>query len=452
MKNSFNSSLVYCLFLAIETELMLHYPLSLEYGFFGIYNKGKSMEISELINSDSILYVFIIAISLTLIYVGSFIIYLIDLFFFEKNITNPKDSFRYCSRFYGLFLQIFQYILAMPLLEALFFCIPGGESKWKNLDSNMSAAITAACSVCFVFGIILDIVIIFFYHDEQIDSKLPWAMSPLYVEYMKLLKKIMVAFASDFHFTHSIESYFLVAILVISTGQYYLFITAQQMDKKWPQIVTIMLETSQWVVYVTCFINELAETVICDIITIWIILVPTLIVVVMNLKWRRRMWLLNRSTAELLDINLLEEYVRNLVLFVDSNEKYTDYSTLVGYMKQHTVHCESKDCACKFFRFKEGASEITSLDDNVIEANKVSCCIYQMCRYFIQDGCSKTVRNSKIYLLSAYVQFILQGNKFQALYDLQQATEIIPSFYEEFLMFRLQYFYIITHFIKKLSN
>ncbi len=444
MKNYFDNQLAHILLQLVETVLMLAYPLSLNgtFGELSLYATYLSLRYRS--DYDADVYVFVISVSVSLVYILSFLIWIMNLCLFSADLSSPKENFRYCSRFYGFALIVLQYVLELPLIEMLLMLFTGNYPGSSGAQSGAEVFFSIAAGIILLLLLGLVIISTLFFHEEQIKSDLPWTMSPLALDYLKLLKKCVIACAVAWDPTGAVRDYILIALLLISSAQLYTFTRSFQMDKRWIQNATVLAEVVSWLVYVICIFNDLVEPGAIDYMFLIIFLVPALVTFTISIRWRRHVWLLSRTWGELKEPLIMEEYVRNLLLLVDSKEKLSDYPTLMGLAKQHSLACQNKDCVCHLLDTKADltgtnlSENHNTIEDLPIDA-KVGNIIYNLARTFVQEAANGLGRQAKLFVLNAYINFILLNNKFQALYDLQQAAELVPSIYEEFLIYRLQY-------------
>ena len=148
----------------------------------------------------------------------------------------------------------------------------------------------------------------------------------------------------------------------------------------------------------------------------------------------------------------IERYVRKVLILIDleSNSK-TKLPSLTALMKFHYSICNDVLCPCHEFQFNDKDDQddqilISKVSlDNLNEVNiepdinektdlqgKSKIQIYSFLNYLI-----KTENCAKSYIISAEIQFKYMMNKFQALYELQEAHDCNPTIHEEYLISRI---------------
>jgi hypothetical protein len=151
--------------------------------------------------------------------------------------------------------------------------------------------------------------------------------------------------------------------------------------------------------------------------------------------------------------------------------KCKEYITIQGVFANHIRTCKALNCPCEEvtraaepIAVEENLSASTSMvkslhnfsmkqtmqrtmsihsaEIQLTELNSISKKrFFEFLKSLIERSIATTVKPTKLYIQLSYIHFIFLENKFIALYDLMNAQDIKPSLVEEFLIYRLKYFF-----------
>ena len=425
VENCHCNQAVYIIYILIELFFILLYPLSLNNSI--IYDLSNDIySVKDYFNRESIFYAYIIVISLITLYVIVFFIFLL----YQTIVTEDRHTNQWFYEIYSFFILNLIYVFTSPCLAILIIAFPIGGSLWYDLDFIKKIFAIIGAIVFILIIVILNFLSIFFFHEEQLNSEMPWSMNPLVFDFMKLLKKLIVAFYEMKGEDNNIYAYLRVVLLLYVWVEFIYLMWSPNLGKKWPQFALITAESVQVMVYTSCIMNNIFGIIVVDYCLLLLVLIPLNVVGSVYFKQQKKYDLLNFISKELLSINQFTVYIRNLLNLCDSHENSIEHSYLMGYLQNHIKSCNSKECFCR-----------NTMDDTAIviknESNRTSTAIYELCVHYIQEALIKFGRYPKLYLLNAYAHFYLCKNDFQALYDLQEAIAVSPNIYEEFLIHRL---------------
>lgn len=449
LANYFSNQFVFIAILLLEFILFLCYPLWLNRNiensnFFGSLNNTF---LSYQVNGNTYIFYFCLCVSVILMYAIILSILLIKGCFVNENAVKTQDSLKWLFRSFGFMLILLQYLFIQPILEIFFSMLSGSISSYTSYSANLTISIVSGI-LCVVSILIIGVSIIFL-HVEQIGSPIPWTMSSMIIDYIKLFKKILISFTLGCNYQGSSEIYIIVGLLILSLAELFFFLKAPKMDKKWIYIGTTFCEVPCSVIFIAYFINSLVSSEFVDYITIIIFLGPISVFAAVMIQNKKHYWLLSMPLVTFNSSSSVEEYIRNLLGMIDSQEKLTEYPILMGVVNQHTITCKNNDCFCHALvpkANKEGQAEGNSREkatmiQTTIEMpsdSKLAFGIYNISSTFLQECMDRIGKYPKLFILRAYIQYILLHNKFQALYDMQQAEELNPNIYEEYLIFSLE--------------
>ena len=389
--------------------------------------------LSEYFHKNYVIYLYIVAISMSILYTMIYLFMMI-----EQLLYNLKDSLQHLSQLYTFMLLILVYIFLLPILELLLVPILTKEEPWDTMDSAEYVFIIIGSSITALFLLLITGITLLFFHEEQLDSNLPWSMSSLGVDYIKLFKKFLIACCAPLTFDNNLRDYLQIFIVIISWIEFLLMLFSARMDKKWPYIILIFSEVVQWIVFNACILNNLLEYVLIDYWLITLMIIPIAIILIYNIKHEEQIQLLIKHPNEIDNINTFDVYTRNLLRLADLKSSNFDYPALSGYIRNHCGNCNYESCPCRIDDFMDTSNIERANNMELAGKQKIISCIHKLCNHFIQEGLLKFGRHPRLYIMSAYIQLFLYGNRFQALYDIQQAMEISASIYESFLIYRLK--------------
>ena len=424
-RNSPHNQLFYMFLLIAELISLLAYSFCLP---IGLDKNMHKFDIREHLVSSVLIVCYIVAGSLLMVYFVILILLIIGRWHFKRT-----NILHWLQIIYSFILISFLYMFFMPCVGVMALTISLEYSPWKDIGIIQFTAIAIASSFIILLAIFLASLAIFIFHDEEFNSSLPWSMSPLLVDYLKLIKKL--AIICCFVFESSNKDILLLAIFVITWIQFYVVLTSPQLDKKWPRIVFFFSEIAQWLVYTTAILNELLSTILIDYPLLFFIMLPMGVAGLVLFKSAGKYNLLAKPIIELDNAKDTETYIRNLLLFAKTAIKRDKYFIISSYLHNHCNSCQLKDCPC-------------SHEYSAIEDSKAIELIHNLCAYFIKETIRRTGRKKKLYILNAYINYFLKGNCFQAIYDLQEAEEMSSGIHEEYITQCLRYSTTIIHSLR----
>ncbi|MDR3547097.1 MAG: hypothetical protein P4M11_02265 [Candidatus Pacebacteria bacterium] len=201
-----------------------------------------------------------------------------------------------------------------------------------------------------------------------------------------------------------------------------------------------------------------------------LIAVPVAFFLLKSFTNRRTNELIYTSKVEYLpDQSAMEQYVSIMCRVFHGQARCENYIVLQGVFASHIRSCSAPGCPCEDISRAldpaggdENLSASTSVmksvraisikqtiqrnlsihsadipltDYNSINKKK----FFEFMRSLLERALTTVTKTTRLYIQLAYIHFLYLENKFIALYDLMNAQDSKPSFFEEFLIFRLKY-------------
>jgi hypothetical protein len=342
----------------------------------------------------------------------------------------------------------------LPLLEGLF--IPFART---DISDSSQAAIIANCIAAAVIGSLLVFSVglaVVFMHEEQFNSPLPWTMSSLWVDYCEVLKKVLIAACSSLDIRGSGQVYYVLLLLIVATAEFWAFMNASAMDKHWVYLINICCQVTCWLFYLIYTLQILVGKELVHYLALMAFFLPAAVASAVAIRRRVQTQLTTQAVGALREAGQVESFIRGLLRLIDSKHRLAEYATLLGILKHHSGSCSRGDCPCRSLMAveqeepSEQADQLSSnKGDNIVKIkahvlelpsdSRLVTITHDFVNNVLQQSISRIGKQCRLYVLSGYIHFLLLQNKFQALYDLQQAEELTPTLYEEYMLFRLKY-------------
>jgi len=467
LANFVSSQVVYIILLLIETFIFCYYLL--------IIWLPKCNILDNLIAPKTFIYVYSACCGIVLLYFILFIM-LAALAFCSvgdasknssKQAQSPsewREYFKCWFRLYGFLLSVYLHVLFFPITWALIVPI----SPATTLEEATGIGLIIVSIIGLLISTAITILTIFFFHDEELDSDLPWTMSSHLVEYMKFLKKIFIAVAFTYIERETLfESEILIGVCLASIIEIIAILKGQQLAKKIPNYAYVLCETLVITFSLSTLINLVANETVFDVFLIFFMVWPTTAAIILIIKQNQTTVLMASNNYE----ENSEDYVRNMLLLVEADVDTTTHNTtncltaqVVGFLRHHAMYCNKPECPCKDIIIGE-AEENSDREQQQLQANttmtdntgnfqsnmlqetdknssipKYKRTLFTFLNYLIKSGMlSNADKDAKPFILSSEIQLRFLENKFQALYDLQEAQECNPTLYEEYSISRLKH-------------
>jgi PAS domain S-box-containing protein len=149
-------------------------------------------------------------------------------------------------------------------------------------------------------------------------------------------------------------------------------------------------------------------------------------------------FLAEKKKFDLLKVNVknlkseeeVEQFVNILLLLIEKKEEGTNRIKLEGMFKnfQKTLLADRVDMLI----IKEFNDETSRADDT----QEKSMTWFKLLKFILEHAVSKYNKSTKLRILFAYIHHVKMKNKFKALFELMEATELKPNYLEEFSIFR----------------
>eukprot|EP01022_Parablepharisma_sp_SALTPOND_P008015 TRINITY_DN135076_c2_g1_i1.p1 TRINITY_DN135076_c2_g1~~TRINITY_DN135076_c2_g1_i1.p1 ORF type:complete len:1694 (-),score=130.78 TRINITY_DN135076_c2_g1_i1:1451-6472(-) len=453
LANYFTNQFFYICMLLLELSELMYYPL--------IILRPDLDALYHIFEYESFVYIFATACGTTLLYLLLFFL-LWSLAYCStvgKQRTSKKSSaseksmhsaaewreyLKFWFRFYGFLLNLYVHLLFLPIA---WICIVPLSPESDGFFTN-NPALIAISILTLLVGTILCGITTYFYHDEGLSSDLPWTLLPLLANLMKLLKKVVFAAA----FTYSRDIVFEVEVLLVVCAISFIellnVVRSQQMPKKWSAVTFILCEVSIFAFSVLALVNSVSNEFMLDYPAFLLAMMPTILILALLIKYQHRLQVLSDPALQ----REPEEYVRQMASLLQKESKNNiPPPSLIGYLRHHCSSCVTSECPCKNIDIcdKDETEEYYFRNQNVVDKDydnnidlgkvgKFRKTFYTFLNYLVKSGLDQTEKEAKPYILSAEIQLNYLQNKFQALYDLQEAQECNMTLYEEYSVYRIR--------------
>lgn len=167
------------------------------------------------------------------------------------------------------------------------------------------------------------------------------------------------------------------------------------------------------------------------------------------------------------DQSSMEQYVFIMCKVYQGQARCENYIVLQGVFATHIRTCTAPGCPCEDISraMEAGGEESLSASTSVLKSvraisikqtiqrnlsihsadipltdynsiNKKK--FFEFMRSLLERALTTVTKSTRLYIQLAYIHYLYLENKFIALYDLMNAQDTKPSFFEEFLIYRLK--------------
>jgi len=389
-------------------------------------------------------------------------------------------AYSYILRIAGILLTIIKYLLFQPIINVL------STSFWCSPDIFVSAPIGYTCystehivllffsAFTMLLLIALSAISIVLFSDEQLDSKLPWAgISQMYDAY-KICWKIAISLM--LHITKSntnVGAFAPIPSIIFSIfGLYELYKLAYMNDKKVYYALFISESVLLWFSF-DAFLDILTGVNLGNPILFGVLLLVYAPIVIFASTWRQEKLILTNTIVTCTDTSQVEIYSK---IFHDnlSSKRHILDSSLDGIISIHSAGCENPLCPCHHIVTmqrleddgddKDAEESMTIKKDehsspNLKPAKQKSDKTIENVTEFDLTGRSEICnsytkfliseieawstlheKKARLHLLLGYLKLFCLDNPLASLWEIMAAEEESPDIYDQFHMFRLQYF------------
>jgi len=355
------------------------------------------------------------------------------------SINTTSDGNMCCYKIYGFLLLVYQYVLMLPML---WIClIPVASSTENGFASNIAVSIVGL--IFAAIAIVLQLIIIIFFYDEELDSKLPWTLTSIIKNCLELLRKIVISFAFSYSRSQSFSGQMLTMGCLIHAIELIYTIKAQGTLNKILESSVNLFEMSSFIFHLLVLINSIFDDLLIDYPALFVIILLVAEMIITLAKTKNRLYIMsNRNSTE-----NSEKYVREIVYMLKQEVDGKNHaSSLVSFIKCHRTICIESECPCKEIELidrdiPEGQPLISQTNVPGIDKedkNKFKRSVYIFLNFLVKNRCSESRNCAKFYILSAEIQLKYLLNEFQAVYELQEAQDCSPSLQDEYFIFRLR--------------
>lgn len=365
------------------------------------------------------------------------------------------------------------------LLLMIFYCnVQNKEGELVSIVSKCQDEIHMLCmgfsALVLVLSMILALASTIFYNDTQPDSNLPWANCSSGVVLLKFLKKIVIVVCLILSYKSSgMDLIMLILVNIINCFIISRLARHLYMNDIHVHGTIICCEGGiTWISAVSLIQKVFKIGYVHD---FYVLLsIPVAFFLLKSLLDRRNYDLIYTSKVEYLpNQSSMEQYVSIMCRVFHGQSRCENYIILQGVFASHIRTCSAPGCPCEDISRAldpaggdENLSASTSVmksvraisikqtiqrnlsihsadipltDYNSINKKK----FFEFMRSLLERALTTVTKNTRLYIQLAYIHFLFLENKFIALYDLMNAQDSKPTLFEEFLIYRLKYFWHI---------
>ena len=369
----------------------------------------------------------------------------------------------------------FLFIPTGIILLSIFYC------SATNIDGNQFTITTqclnemhifymALSGVMLLFSILLAFATTMYFNDTQPDSALPWANCSIAVVLLKLLRKMIIIACVVLSFNVSgLPLIMLILLNIINCFSLGKIIGQLYMNDYMVHAFMLSFEGGfMWLCFVGLIERIFQVEAAHDVFSI--LAIPVSYLLLKSFIVKRTSELVYTVKVEYIpDQGLMEQYVSIMVRIFQGQSQCDNYILLQGVFASHIRLCNAIGCPCEEISraMDQGGEESLSASTSVLKSvraisikqtiqrnlsihsadipltdynsiNKKK--FFEFMRSLIERALTTVTKTTRLYIQLAYIHFLYLENKFIALYDLMNAQDSKPSFFEEFLIYRLKYF------------
>lgn len=418
----------------------------------------------DLPNKSLFPYLYIVVCSVILVYIGIFFTLLAISYCSANDAATSKDKhttgeegktdhtgnkgcLRLCFAVFSFLLLVYEHILVLPF--SWFLLVPFAHETERDFTNSIATIIIS--SVFIVLSLVLTLLTNFFYHDQELGSKIPWSLTPILANILKTITKLVVAFALGYERSGNAAKWLLAIICVLLLFQIASLIAAQEMPNKAAELLLNVFRITELLGSALVLADLVFTDFLMDYPAMLISLLLAAALLVFLLKRRQRVKVVSDKSAW----KQPERFVRQVLYLTEDESCDKEYSApLIGLLKFHVSNCTFAECPCKEISLNNkeeddqcllNASEMlpnsSVFIDNRERQNyqgKSKKSVYSFLNYLVKNKQIQAAAQASSHILSAQLQLKYLANEFQALYELQEAEDSNPSISEEYFIYRLK--------------
>ena len=412
-----------------------------------------------ILTEQSFAFLFYVALGVSTFFIISYLSLLVLGYCSTESKGKWTDSCQLWFKLYSFLLILLQYLFVVPIATILLIAYETGYNLQGNPLVAVNIIIAAVGTLILALVLLAIVSTIYLFHEEQINSSIPWTMIPMLLDYMKLFKKVCVALALSLDQTTLSDEVFLIIFFVITSAEIWIFLVSPSPEKKWINYTVIFCEAACWSISIFSMAHSFVSDNLLDYFTLILFLLPTSITIIALFKRRKQQEIIESHAVQRFHSSTeIDEYIRQFNVMISESSSLQAYAKLIAIVKQHCANCQDLECPCTTFCVKEDEENEdyseNSLSEHPVKFQEVNygesfqksashvkfiTAVYKLMDYMIFNYMQKSGKYANLFILSAYIQYFHLKNKFQALYNLQQANDLDPDSYQQYQIYKLRY-------------